>query len=218
MLKAKLKSVNMSWVYAVEFCRSFRIKWAIAVNASVVLLLSCYANWHGSRACCTWENRWPTIMHSRDFITIEVTAMGVKSLFHGQGLLGTGLIIILFQDGWMACVLPVIWKRGHRAGPNSGANVLRIKVEMPSGPVDLWICKFKKNLYWLHLSLYGFCPSGFCAEIKNIQWSNLQYNVKASVIAIETSEFVEQKHPCNSTMLSFIHMDTVFSTGFPQVV
>ncbi len=91
---------------------------------------------------------------SKHFMTIEVRATGLKSLFSdGQGFLAIGIMTEFFQTADTVCRSTDCWKMGHHVGVSSSAHAFKSSAEIPSGPVDFFsthLFENQLNLVWVN--------------------------------------------------------------------
>lgn len=99
-LKADLKSMNKRRASAPGASRCLRARWVMPVIASSVPLPCFYANCCGFNSGPTSAFSFVTMYFSKHFMTIEVNASGLWSLFPmGQDFFGLGIMVEFFQNG-----------------------------------------------------------------------------------------------------------------------
>lgn len=114
-----------------------------------VLQLFLYANWWDSNWPCIWDFNSQTINFSRHFVTLEVRATGLLSLFSlGTVFYGSG-VMIDFQKSVDSHTVPSLWKTAEtQAGVSSSVHVFKRKAETSSGTVALLMIIVLKKTLW----------------------------------------------------------------------
>ena len=116
-------------------CRLYKWLNRVMVVASSTPLQARYANCIGSSWSCTFSTRICLNSRSKVFITIEVSATGLKSLSSlGDLILATGTIIDYFRGFGTLCWESDKLKRSEKMSHNWSAQTFRSLPVIMSGP------------------------------------------------------------------------------------